>query len=128
MTRCMDTWNRLTGLGVGGWEGGGEGWKKLAKELICIAYGHKQQCGEGQRWGLSGGRQSGGKAGDICNSANNNNTKIIKKRMLCLYREKHPGLSHAFHQRWNRTVPTSFLSDEARSSRKSGGLSGGCLR
>ena len=58
----MGTLNRLTDL-TG--EGYGEKWKTLAEEHICIAHGHRQQCGEGG-WG---------EVGDICNSVNNDKLK-----------------------------------------------------
>ena len=43
----MDTWTRLTDLRR---EASGGDQKRLAKEHICIAHGHRQQCGEGW-WG-----------------------------------------------------------------------------
>ena len=43
-TRGIDTWKRLTDLkGDKGWRD----WKRLAEEHICIAPGHRKQCGEG---------------------------------------------------------------------------------
>ena len=75
----MDTRNRLTDLT--GEEGG---WcrKRLTKghAHICIALGHRQQCGEGQG-GEGGGWVERGRAGkieDICDNVNN------KKKVLRL--------------------------------------------
>ena len=47
----MHTWNRRTDLE----RGGGGVWKKLAKEHICTAHGHRQQCGEGGGGWVEGG-------------------------------------------------------------------------
>lgn len=60
----------MSGGGRTGWKG----IKELAKEQICIAHGHRKQCGDGQREGVENG--------DICNSANNKNK--VKKQSVPL--------------------------------------------
>lgn len=54
--------------------------KRLAEKHMCIAHGHRQQCGIGQR---EGGGDRAGKTGDMCNSVNDKS--IVKKIYLHVY-------------------------------------------
>lgn len=47
-----------------------EAFKRGTHIHICMAHGHRQECGEGLRWGRGGRRGQGGMR-DSCNTVNN---------------------------------------------------------